>query len=330
MEDDGSPAFLGVIIFVVGLSCFSWRYVEVPFRNGRLFAGRRIFRFGILGIGFFAIVGYLGYRSNGFEEFYLQNRVGAENARLIAYLNYNETDEFRRSYRAGSCFYGSEFGSFEQYDRKACLRLSEDKPNYLLVGDSHAAHWIDALIESYPNVGILQATASGCRPVIPYRGQKRCTDLIRSVYESFLPNTSLDGVIISARWQMEDVEAVFNTARYLLTFVPRVIVLGPTVEYRHPLPLFLHRHNEVNAKASSKILASVVDGRSAVSNAMMMRLRNSRVEYLSVYREVCSDEACRVTTDEGIPIVWDYGHFTKDGAHFLVKGFLSAGLLHLN
>lgn len=301
MEDDGSPAFLGVIIFVVGLSCFSWRYVEVPFRNGRLFAGRRIFRFGILGIGFFAIVGYPGYRSNGFEEFYLQNRVGAENARLIAYLNYNETDEFRRSYRAGSCFYGSEFGSFEQYDRKACLRLSEDKPNYLLVGDSHEAHWIDALIESYPNVGILQATASGCRPVIPYRGQKRCTDLIRSVYESFLPNTSLDGVIISARWQMEDVEAVFNTARYLLTFVPRVIVL-----------------------------ASVVDGRSAVSNAMMMRLRNSRVEYLSVYREVCSDEACRVTTDEGIPIVWDYGHFTKDGAHFLVKGFLSAGLLHLN
>jgi hypothetical protein len=40
------------------------------------------------------------------------------------------------------------------------------RPNYLLVADSHAAHLWFGLSTSMPEVNLMQATASACRPAV--------------------------------------------------------------------------------------------------------------------------------------------------------------------
>ena len=49
---------------------------------------------------------------------------------------------------------------------ETCLKPDPARPNYLLVGDSHAAHLWSGLSLAMPEVNLMQATASLCRPAI--------------------------------------------------------------------------------------------------------------------------------------------------------------------
>ena len=53
------------------------------------------------------------------------------------------------------------------------------------------------------------------------------------------------------------------------------------------------------------------------------------VVYLSPYRALCPQpaQACRTTVGDVVPVQWDYGHLTADGADFLVKNWRDEGLL---
>jgi peptidoglycan/LPS O-acetylase OafA/YrhL len=48
----------------------------------------------------------------------------------------------------------------------SCLEESSASPNYLLYGDSHAAHLLYGLQKAYPDLHWLQATGSNCRPLL--------------------------------------------------------------------------------------------------------------------------------------------------------------------
>ena len=46
------------------------------------------------------------------------------------------------------------------------MKPDPTRPNYLLVGDSHAAHLWFGLSSAMPEVNVMQATASMCRPAV--------------------------------------------------------------------------------------------------------------------------------------------------------------------
>jgi SGNH domain (fused to AT3 domains) len=83
--------------------------------------------------------------------------------------------------------------------------------NVLIIGDSHAAHLWSGLQESYPTVIFLQANVVASIPIIGAAGDDpRCTGMMKFIYEKFLPRTHLDGIIISARWKSDDIQAAIK------------------------------------------------------------------------------------------------------------------------
>ena len=76
-----------------------------------------------------------------------------------AYLGYDPSAAFR----SGRCYLAT---NRQQLDVETCLTLDPKRPNYLLVGDSHAAHLWFGLSSAMPEVNLMQATASACRPAV--------------------------------------------------------------------------------------------------------------------------------------------------------------------
>ena len=149
-----------------------------------------------------------------------------------AYLAYDPSSAFR----AGHCYLGT---NREQLDMQTCMKLDPARPNYLLVGDSHAAHLWLGLSSAMPDVNILQATASACRPaIVPVSSLdlRACPKLMRFVFNDFLVRHKVDRVLLSASWKDEDIPALADTLEVLKEKGIEVTVLGPIVEYDGALP----------------------------------------------------------------------------------------------
>lgn len=329
-SEPGKQIFAALSIAAIVLAYFSWRYVESPFRVKGNLSRKSVFICGFAGICFFMALGVVGHVTEGFKNYYLAHRAEPTRRDLLSYIEYNRTEEFKAGYRFGSCFYGSQFDSFGYYKKSECLDVSEGKSNYLLIGDSHAAHWSGALRKNFPHLNILQATASGCRPLISYSGEKRCTDLVRYAFNEFLVGQEIKGVILSARWQSDELDDLAKTVSYLLRYVDSVIVLGPTVEYQKALPYLLMGGESRSDVYSKYVTHFVVPDRKSLSDDMRRALSGTKADYVAVFDELCGSDECRVYDDGGKPIAWDYGHFTLAGADFVMKKLISENKIKLD
>jgi peptidoglycan/LPS O-acetylase OafA/YrhL len=329
-EADNRVLFLILIGFVFFFSYISWRYIETPFRSKNAVGTKSlvvismIFSVGLVGCG--GVVFYL----NGFENYYSKNRMTESERKILSYVKYNKGEAFRVGYQYGSCFYGSEHNSFDYYDRKKCLRTSNDKKNYLVLGDSHSAHIFNALRNNFPGHNFLQASASGCRPLVPISGEKRCTDLIKFIYEDFMPKQKIEGLILSGRWANSDLPKILPTVNFLKTFVSQIYIIGPTVEFRPSMPVLITKLKSADEISSTKIRKFADDGRLKLSDAIAHELKNSHAIYVPIFQEICTESSCMVTVKGNVPIIWDYGHFTLEGSDLIVKNLIHAGKIKLN
>src|ERR1700688_3126385 len=72
-----------------------------------------------------------------------------------SYLGYNPA----AAVRAGRCYPG---GNRPTFDAKTCLTKDATRPNYLLIGDSHAAQLWLGLSSVQSSVNLMQATVTMC------------------------------------------------------------------------------------------------------------------------------------------------------------------------
>jgi len=96
-----------------------------------------------------------------------------------------------------------------------------------------------------------------------------------------------------------------------------VVVLGPPVQYRDPLPNVL--------LASQQTQFEEFDTSAALNRAaqdfeypLRFRLRSTGVTYISVIEETCERWRCRVMY-RGVPMTWDHHHLTEEGAFLLAE-----------
>jgi hypothetical protein len=222
-----------VLLFAVCvvLATISWQFVEKPFRQRPY----RLGPYGTIMVGgttmIVATVLAVAVPPISVKFWNLPDRV----LDILAYENRNASTQMR----VGTCFLTSKLDDMLVYKKDICLAIKENQRNFLLVGDSHAAHLWSGFQTAYPEVNFLQATASGCYPVINSSGEQRCTQLIRFIYDEFLPNVHLDGIILSGRWIADDLPKIKATTEALRSYADKIFVFGPIVEYDQPLPRLL-------------------------------------------------------------------------------------------
>jgi peptidoglycan/LPS O-acetylase OafA/YrhL len=326
LSEPSDYIFLFLSLLTLILAYGSWKFVETPLRSKLILDRSKFFLFSILGAIVFSIIGFIGHKLNGFEDYYFKYRVGAADRKIISYLKYNEGAEFKKGYRSGTCFYGSQLNSFEYFDKAQCLKITPDKRNYLVLGDSHSAHLAEAFRTNFTQHNFLQASASGCRPVLPLNGEKRCTDLINFIYSKFLLENRLSGIILSARWEGGDIKALINTVDYLSQYVSNIYIIGPTVEYRQALPLLMVKLETKSDE--SNVIRKFTDGEIFyLSENLGLALKSTKAFYIPIIQEICSSSSCRILTGDGVPMSWDYGHFTIEGADYLIKSLVEKKIL---
>jgi peptidoglycan/LPS O-acetylase OafA/YrhL len=297
-------AILGLALAAAALS---YRYVERPFRQKPYRRGARatlvIAAAGMASIAVLAV---------GIPLAAARLKPQSELAdAALKYLKY-EADV-----RGGTCFLYSGFDDAALFRKDLCLRVRPGHKSLLIMGDSHAAHFVPAYEALRPDLSILQATASGCEAVHHGGGAKRCTQLFAFVFDEFLPAHHLDTIVLAGRWPRNTLPGLLETITYLRPFVDRVVVLGPVVEYDRLFPELLA--SSITDKDPELTARHLVRAQKTNDRIFARRLASSGAEYYSVYQATCPDGDCTLWASPGVPMQYDEHHLTLRGAELVLQ-----------
>jgi peptidoglycan/LPS O-acetylase OafA/YrhL len=303
----------GLVAFAVAfvLAVLSWKFVELPFRNGRLkLHGGRLFNAAGFASLLMASLAVWMLVSHG-----LPSRYPSEAVRVASYLDYGTKDE----YREGTCFVLPS-NSSEAFDSTACLRQDPARPNYLLLGDSHAAALWYGISRELVGVNVMQATVAGCKPTLHHVSQStsKCTDMMDYVFNEYLPKHHVDALLIAARWEEGDLPRLTETLAWAKQQGLKVTLFGPMVQYDSSLPRLLAtsiKDNDPDIPYNHRVAGY------ARLDAEMSHMAQTdwQVRYVSFFKSLCREKTCVEYAAAGVPLQFDYGHLTKDGSVLLAQ-----------
>ncbi|HEY8610486.1 MAG TPA: acyltransferase family protein [Roseomonas sp.] len=307
---EAGPAINTLVIFVASLVMggVSWYAIERPFRSREKMGRGSVF--GVVGTSaaLAGAIGVFGVTSGGYAW-----RFPDLAREAAAYLDYDP----RPQYRAGTCMISSGFG-FENFRQDVCLARSAGQKHYLLLGDSHAAHLWSGLEQAVPQATIMQATASGCRPTLHAEAGAwdQCRLVVNHVLKNYLSTRPVSAVLLAAKWEEGDIPGLEQTLDWARGQGVKVILFGPIVQYRTPVPRLvansLRTGENLLEKHRIKHLQQLDHRLRAIALAR-------GVQYVSLWDIMCSHQNCMATTSDGRPLQFDYGHVTEEGSRLLAE-----------
>ncbi|WP_041536581.1 acyltransferase family protein [Parvibaculum lavamentivorans] len=307
LADWWSTAFVIVVSFL--LAAVSRPLVEQPFRYGlgSLPTGRVV----MSGAAALAVLAFAGWSMAAMGQ--VGRTFPPDVLKVAQYSAYRDLPAYEYQFRPGVCMLGLVHEG-RPIDKKECLTPDPAKPDFLVLGDSHAGHIWRALSLEIDEWHFLQATASGCMPFVGATGALRCTSTMRYIFEDFLQEQDIDGVIIAARWEEDELDQLDETLAFLKQHVEQVIVLGPVPEYESSVPLLLARSLYHD---SPRIVSSAVDwSRVEVGKQVAAIAERNGVTYISMIDIICPAGKCVSMIGGKVPVEFDYGHLTLEGARF--------------
>ncbi|MDB4979356.1 MAG: hypothetical protein JWM82_108 [Myxococcales bacterium] len=313
---------LFVFSLSIVLAVLSWRLVEVPFRQGiaRRLSRAQLFGLAAGSVACIAILSGAAIAKNGFPE-----RFPPEARRI---MSYDESHAGHNQYRIEKCFMTGRDWPFEAFDAKDCLAEQAGKPKLLILGDSHAAHLWWGLNLVYPDWSVLQATSSGCKPVLEQRPRQHpgCTRLMTYMLKTYLASHHVDTLVLEAHWEMDDLPSLSATLEWLRSLHVHVVLLGPTLQYDSPLPRLLAMSIRANDPSIPQLhrLPTV----SALDERMADLAKTEwHTPYVSMVGLLCDGPTCLQFAGDDIPLLSDYGHFTEEGSVLVAKKLRDSGAL---
>jgi hypothetical protein len=300
------------------LATLSWRFVEQPFRKGRLrLIGKPLFSAAAISMAILLGLSVWTVRAKGFERRFPAAAV------WIASSSGLHGDQ-SKAMRTGTCFITSEI-SFERFDPNACLHEVPDKQNYLLLGDSHSAMLWSALFSSLPNVNVMQATSWGCEASLD-PAERDCRKMMHYIFQDYLPTHAVQKLFIAGQWADKDLTPLTGVIAWAKDHHLPVTIIGPMQEYDAPLPRLLAYSvawNKPQLPSEHRV------ANSALLDEKMQNLALNywHVPYISLYHEICGAGGCLEYADAAhtIPLMYDMDHLNHAGADIVVRDLIAKG-----
>ncbi len=307
---------LALFAVTVVISYVSWRYVEQPFRE-RTLAPTRAAAFRLAGA---ASVALLAASALGL----FASRSSSEADQVARRLESYDTYHFAQLYRSGICF-DPPNGAFGA----ACLAPVAGKPNWLLWGDSFAAHDFHGLHEvtATRDVNLLQATRAACMPTLnaAAQGVESCRSLAVRM-DAFFRDHRVDLVIMAGDWLEYGRGARFDamiadlkhTVARLNDAGMAVALLGPAVQFKARLPSMLLRARlrQAEPRADDFVLPDIFGFDERMKAALPP---SAKFSFISVVDAVCPARQCPLALAGGVPLAWDHAHLTAEGSVYVMS-----------
>jgi len=306
----------GVAAITLLFAWATWRFIEQPFRRPKENSKSFRFFFTTFAVSFtFIVLGIIGHFGNG---------LGSRWSETANYID--QYSQYNTSYFEGAgCFLSSEKPNLSSFSISNCLSSKNSSKNVLVIGNSHAAHLVQAIKDITPKMNVLQATSGGCTGLIPLQGQKFCTEFFDFIYQDFLPKNHYDVIIFSSRIVMNDVSKFSKTIDLYEKYAKQIIVVGPVPEFD---PYLYKTAAWIEIMGSNLALLELAQDtlvleRFRVDRALKSRLsENPKVTYFSVLEEMCEGN-CQVNSSNGELTTFDYGHLTLSAAKDLAPSIVS-------
>lgn len=239
---------------------------------------------------------------------------------LDNYLTYagtkNNTLQF--SGNIDTCFLTSKKSDLKYFNKDECLKFDKSKKNLLLLGDSHAAQFSQAIREKFKNYNVIQITASGC-PAIPNTvGRPYCKELMNYAFNKIIPKYNFDIAIVSNDWSIfytsnKITKGIEETDAILRKNSKDVYFISQTKHFDLPLPRLLQIYgvdSNINYLRDLKTEQVYLD--------MKNKLRN-KVNILDIYNIECKKNTCHFINEHKVPMFFDNNHLTYDWTKSLIN-----------
>ncbi len=306
------------------LAYLSWKYVELPFRKGRLrvvLTRRRLFA---LAAAFATLL--LTFSGAAIASGGLRGRFSPDTLQVASFLDKSELKVQLQSQRYGECLVDPMTG-VRSFNFNDCLHSMPGKKNYILLGDSHAAAIWLAVRNSLREANVMQVTVSACPSTVGgHTAHSLCQSVMDYIFGTYLPQHPPDALILESDWQPNKFKDLDQTLRWATDHGIRVIVVGCVPEYDAPLPRLLAYSVAWHKPglASEHLLGK--DG------ALEPRLRRLVVDkwhfqFVSLYDELCGDGPCVQYADANrrIPLMDDTNHLNRFGAQMVITRVIDRG-----
>jgi peptidoglycan/LPS O-acetylase OafA/YrhL len=158
-----------LILLTLVLAFLSWKHVESPFRNRNLYNRRQVFRGAAAGILLFSACGIVGHLSHGFE-----NR---PHVQIFRDLDYDES-------ALGKIQCAAPLGQSDPV--LSYCQGSAERPDAILIGDSHAADKFQGLHAALPEYRWGIIGNHSCPPLYATRFKSAdgvdCTERLQKIF----------------------------------------------------------------------------------------------------------------------------------------------------
>lgn len=300
------------IVATIALSTLSFFLIERPIREKRFMVGSRtVFAFfGVVGavLGATAIAtAYTGGFPGRFPKV----------AEYLVTAKAMRKDFFKANLRR-TCWISGKGDMAPTF--KSCIQPDPTRVNVLLVGDSHAAQFYDALSHHAPGVNVDLVAVDSC--VIPTGGYPGCNQL-NSWLRANLANAGYDYLVISSRGiSLSNLPDVLKFATQAATHTS-VLIFGPIQYYQPNMPTIfptvvgLKDADEMDAIFDDAIVPSQFEVDRALTQAKLA----SGVTYVSLLSALCPNGplSCSHLGKDGLPILIDDSHLSLSASAKLIN-----------
>lgn len=302
----------GEIALSYALAILSWRFVETPFRTGsRGWLTRKVLLSGGAAMAVSLSVAGALTIDDGLSSRFTRQQVAID--------GFTDQD-YEKSFRRGTCFL---VRATDRLDEAACLTPGGTKPTLLVMGDSMAAHYWPGLSAHGQDMDVLQATMTGCRPILyPQDTPLPCGHFFRRMLTQWVPAHKPDLVLLTGNWRPWDMPGLTQTLALLRKEGVRVLVAGPVPQYRVSLPRLLV-FAERNADPDL-IRASTLPIVFETDRLLPAVTRRAGVPYFSVIGALCEGYACRTLAAPNEPMQFDDGHLAPGGSRVIADLMMGA------
>lgn len=330
LDEPGLPVMLGLAALALVLATLSWRFVERPFRRHRGTLASHGRTLTVAALASLAVLGF-GLAGSGGGGLFLGRFTDPDR---VARLE----EQIRPNGGLDDC--GLDRGGPSE------CRTGGD-PVIAVWGDSFAAHLVEGIVASAPDVGLVQWTMPRCGPFLnaaPYitrtgrSWSEACIAFNDSVLAKLEASETIEYVVVSSPfrayvtegWTLligDDlvpaspelaIELFEATLDRLAAIGKHPVVVSPTPQTGRNIGKCLARAFWLDRDPSACDFP--LDNTTAVTRTTSAFLERIEQRYPVIWldRAMCPGDICRTTID-GNFLFFDHGHLTKPGGRALGK-----------
>ncbi|ENP7127264.1 TPA: acyltransferase [Klebsiella pneumoniae] len=256
--------------------------------------------------------------------FFILNKIGISKMwtpdaiiELDNYKNYITGNYYNEQFglNIGKCFISSvNEKSVTTIIDKKCIEPSTNKRNILLIGDSHAAEISGSMRRIFNGYNVMQATASGCMPLLKTTGEKRCTNLMNYMYNDFIRNNKIDYIFISAFWGLSNDKNIDKNLIDTINHIhgSKVYVIGQTKSF--DIAFY-----KIAQKIKNKDIEALVQKKSIdINQKLITTLKKENIPYIDLFNANCIKNECNYFNANNTPMLFDDNHLTKEWSDIYV------------